>query len=69
MPEDGIGPLFNAPSEALTVSRAVDEARLEMVTALHLAMFGETFARPQSPADVWREMLDRIDRARRQFQR
>lgn len=53
----------------MEAERAVDRARLEMVQALHSALFGETFARPQSPSAVWAEMLDRIDRARRQFQR
>ena len=60
---------YRCPECGDFTERAVDRTRLEMVHALHRALFGEMFARPQSPADVWAEMLERIERARRQFLR
>ena len=61
-------PLFDSQYDP-AVRVAVDQARVEMVEALHRAVYGETWARPLSPEQVWAELLDRVDRARRQFQR
>jgi hypothetical protein len=47
----------------------IDEARLQMIHALHRAMFGDTWARPESPGAVWADLLNRIARARAQFHR
>jgi hypothetical protein len=33
---------------------------LSMVEALHVAVFGDTWARPESPAQVWAMLLDRV---------
>jgi len=49
--------------------RTIDEARLQMCAQLHRALYGDVWARPQPPAVVWAEMLDRIDRAARALQR
>jgi hypothetical protein len=43
----------------------IDEARLQMVAQLHRALYGDTWARPMSPEQVWHEMLDRIEHAAR----
>lgn len=43
--------------------RTIDEARLQMVAELHRAMFGDVWARPESPSVVWAELLDRVERA------
>jgi cytochrome c-type biogenesis protein CcmH/NrfG len=44
--------------------QTVDEARLQMVAELHRAVFGRVWARPESPAEVWRDLLDRVTRVR-----
>jgi hypothetical protein len=45
--------------------RSIDEARLQMVHDLHRAVLGATWARPEPPADVWRMLLDRVERVRK----
>ena len=49
--------------------RTIDEARMQMVEALHIAVYGYTGARPESPAQVWAELLDRVTQARQAFER
>lgn len=57
-------------NEALAIEpRTVEEACLQMCAQLHRALYGDVWARPQSPADVWAEMLDRIERAARALHR
>jgi hypothetical protein len=57
-------------SDALVIEpQTIDEARLQMCAQLHHALYGDVWARPQSPADVWIEMLDRIERAARALRR
>ena len=62
---DRIEPLFDPEDARIRV--AVDEARMEMVTELHRAMYGETWAQPWSPEEVWHRLLDRIATAGRCF--
>jgi hypothetical protein len=66
-------PLFSSrpvhPDDEAIEPTTIDQARLQMCAQLHRAMFGGVWARPESGAAVWAEMLDRIERARRQFQR
>lgn len=62
-----IEPLFDSDDARVRV--AVDEARMEMVTDLHRAVYGDTWARPQSPDQVWHELLDRVATAGRCFRR
>jgi len=66
-------PLFNSgvlhPEHIAIEPQSIDEARLQMCAQLHHAMYGGVWARPESPAVMWAEMLDRIDRAARQFRR
>jgi len=73
MPSDRTEPLFDSghlsPHDDAIEPRTIDEARLVMCAQLHRALYGDVWARPQSPAAVWEEMLDRIERARRQFHR
>jgi hypothetical protein len=57
------------PHIALIEPRTIDEARQQMVAELHHAMFGDVWARPESPAAVWHDLLNRVERARRQFRR
>lgn len=40
----------------------IDEARIEMVHDLHRAVFGATWARPESPAVVWNDLLHKVRR-------
>lgn len=47
----------------------IDEARLQMCAELHRALYGDVWARPEAPEYVWRDMLDRIERASRAFRR
>lgn len=42
----------------MAVASTIDEARLQMVRALHVAVYGDVWARPQSPKDVWDELLE-----------
>lgn len=56
-------------TDLLAEARTIDEARLQMVVELHRAMYGDSWARPEPPAVVWRELLDRVAAARRAFQR
>lgn len=42
---------------------SIDEARLFMVHALHEAVFGSSWARPESPAEVWSMLLDKVREA------
>jgi hypothetical protein len=37
-----------------------DRARLEMVEQLHVAVFGSTWARPETPKQVWEMLLARV---------
>lgn len=37
-----------------------DSARLEMVHELHTAMYGSSWARPESPKQVWEMLLGRV---------
>jgi hypothetical protein len=60
-------PLFE--SRDPRVEAAVNEARMEMVTELHRAMYGDTWAQPRSPQEVWERLLDRIATAGRCFRR
>lgn len=50
----------------LIVPRTIDEARLQMVRQLHHAVFGDTWARPESPAEVWQMLLAKVADLRRQ---
>jgi hypothetical protein len=46
-------------------SRAnVDAALLLMISMLHVAVYGSTWARPESPREVWRGLLAEVIRAR-----
>jgi hypothetical protein len=62
-------PLFDSqalsPHADFIEPRTIDEARLQMVAQLHRALYGDVWARPESPAVVWQTMLDRIERAAR----
>lgn len=49
--------------------QTINEARLQMCAQLHRALYGDVWARPQTPESVWFEMLDRIARAARALQR
>jgi hypothetical protein len=40
--------------------------RLQMVHDLHRALFGDTWARPEPPAEVWRMLLRRVETIRAQ---
>jgi len=40
--------------------QTIDEARLSMVAQLHDAMFGDVWARPESPETVWLDLLERV---------
>jgi hypothetical protein len=51
----------NRDMEAMAPS-SIDEARLLMVHELHEAVFGSTWARPESPAEVWRMLLETVER-------
>lgn len=66
-PDRAIEPLFN--SEDARIRVAVDEARMEMVTELHRAVYGDTWARPQPPSVVWAELIEAVSMASRQFRR
>lgn len=57
---------FNPP-DPMAEPRTIDEARQQMVADLHLALYGATWARPEPPAEVWRELLDKVTAARRSF--
>jgi hypothetical protein len=45
----------------------IDEARLQMVRDLHRAVHGDVWARPESPAEVWADLLARVSAASRAF--
>ena len=64
-----IDPLFKSSIDPLAEPRTIDEARMQMVEALHIAVYGYTGARPESPAQVWGELLDRVTQARQAFER
>jgi hypothetical protein len=49
--------------------QTIDEARFKLCAELHRALYGDVWARPESPAEVWAEMLDRIERAARALRR
>lgn len=36
------------------------QARLQMVHALHRAVYGDSWARPESPAEIWQELLGTV---------
>ena len=38
----------------------IDEARLQLVADLHRAVYGVVWARPESPAEVWRDLLTHV---------
>ena len=38
----------------------VDAARLEMVHDLHRAIYGDSWARPESPARVWVDLIEKV---------
>jgi hypothetical protein len=57
------------PLDPHVAAQTIDEARLLMVADLHRAVYGDTWARPESPAVVWRELLDRVTAARKAFER
>lgn len=42
-------------------ARTIDEARMLMVHELHTAVFGTSWARPQSPDEVWMALLDLVE--------
>lgn len=52
-----------------TEPRTIDEARLVLVAQLHHALYGDVWARPESPEAVWWDMLNRIERAARALRR
>jgi hypothetical protein len=43
-----------------------NRARLEMVEQLHVAVFGSTWARPETPKQVWEMLLAKV-RGTREF--
>ncbi len=57
------------PIDPYAEPRTIDEARQQMVADLHRAVYGDSWARPQSAAQVWAELLERVSMARRQFHR
>jgi hypothetical protein len=63
----GSEPLFD--SFDVATPRTIDEARLQMVHDLHRAVYGDTWARPEPPAVVWAELLDRVRIASGAFRR
>jgi hypothetical protein len=48
--------------DPLAEPTTIDEARLQMVHDLHTALYGSTWARPNSPAEVWDDLLLRVRR-------
>jgi len=64
----GNEPLFHSRHDP-HVEAAVNEARMEMVTDLHRAVYGDTWARPESPSAVWAELIDAVTYASKQFRR
>ena len=51
----------------LAIPQTIDEARHQMVTDLHRAIYGDVWARPEPPAVVWAELLARVSTAARCF--
>ena len=46
------------PTQRYVAPTTIDAARLQMVTDLHIAVHGDTWARPEPASDVWRLLLD-----------
>jgi hypothetical protein len=51
------------PAHEMTAE--VNDARLEMVEQLDIALHGQTWARSASPREVWESLLDEVRRLRR----
>jgi len=49
--------------------QTISDARFQMCAQLHRALYGDVWARPESPSDVWADMLARIERAARALRR
>jgi hypothetical protein len=64
----GNEPPFN-PIDPLAEPRTIDEARQQMVAALHRALYGDSWARPEPPSVVWAELIEAVTVASRQFRR
>ena len=45
-----------------TVEERLNDQRVEMVRELHRALYGETWARTESPQHVWESLLDEVRR-------
>lgn len=53
-----------APLHPGVAVSSIDEARIQMVHDLHRAVHGDTWARPESPSEVWRELLCHVEATR-----
>jgi len=62
--DEQLGGLLD-PLRATPSSEADEIARL-MVQQLHIAVHGDTWARPESPRQVWLQLLREVVTARRQ---